>query len=179
MGKHWRLIMDKFINPVVYKKESVEINGTMRTGLYFQDVNGRDWYETLCDWKGAVATDERGLVIAYESDVSFMGMQEGRDVYEVEPENVPKNVLGNYKFSDGVFVDVRPGDSEKAEQIKMQLLGDAASAIAPLEDAVDLNMATNEEKELLLKWKKYRVLLNRVDVTKAPDIDWPVKPDAD
>lgn len=75
--------MDKFINPVVYKHEHVEINGVMRTGLYFRDVNGRDWYETLRDWKGAVATDESGIIIAYESDVSFMGMQEGRDVYGV------------------------------------------------------------------------------------------------
>ncbi|MGS6282679.1 tail fiber assembly protein, partial [Enterobacter intestinihominis] len=25
--------------------------------------------------------------------------------------------------------------------------------------------------------KKYRVLLNRVDTSKAPDIDWPVPPE--
>ncbi|WP_208907139.1 tail fiber assembly protein, partial [Enterobacter cloacae] len=25
-------------------------------------------------------------------------------------------------------------------------------------------------------WKKYRVLLNRVDTSKAPDIEWPEKP---
>ncbi|ELW5865089.1 tail fiber assembly protein, partial [Escherichia coli] len=25
-------------------------------------------------------------------------------------------------------------------------------------------------------WKKYRVLLNRVDTSTAPDIEWPVKP---
>ncbi|MGS6301058.1 MULTISPECIES: tail fiber assembly protein, partial [Enterobacter] len=29
----------------------------------------------------------------------------------------------------------------------------------------------------LTEWKKYRVLLNRVDTSKAPDIDWPVPPE--
>ncbi|WP_163823132.1 tail fiber assembly protein, partial [Proteus mirabilis] len=28
----------------------------------------------------------------------------------------------------------------------------------------------------LQKWKKYRVLLNRVDISTAPDIEWPQKP---
>lgn len=48
--------------------------------------------------------------------------------------------------------------------------------MSPLQDAVDLDIATTEEKELLLAWKKYRVLLNRIAVKEAPDIDWPNTP---
>jgi hypothetical protein len=48
--------------------------------------------------------------------------------------------------------------------------------IATLQDAVDRDMATDAEKTALTAWKKYRVLLNRVDTTKAPDITWPVQP---
>lgn len=168
--------MDKFTNPTIYRYEHVEINGMMRTGLYFQDIHGRDWYETLRDWKGAISLDDDGIVVAYEADVSFMGMQEGRNVYEVDPADVPANVLGNYKFSDGVFVDIRPGVTEIAEQKKNELMAEADKIILPLQDAVDLDMATADENELLLAWKKYRVLLNRVDITKAPDISWPGKP---
>ncbi|NAG96242.1 hypothetical protein GUC37_25905, partial [Escherichia coli] len=29
---------------------------------------------------------------------------------------------------------------------------------------------------LLEAWKKYRVLLNRVDTSTAPDIEWPTNP---
>ncbi|HAV9103982.1 TPA: tail fiber assembly protein [Escherichia coli] len=29
---------------------------------------------------------------------------------------------------------------------------------------------------LLAGWKKYRVLLNRVDTSTAPDIEWPTSP---
>ena len=64
----------------------------------------------------------------------------------------------------------------EAEQKKQSLLAEANSAIAPLQDAVDLDMATDEEKAQLTAWKKYRVLLNRVDTSTAPDIDWPEKP---
>ncbi|HAH6919014.1 TPA: tail fiber assembly protein, partial [Escherichia coli] len=42
-----------------------------------------------------------------------------------------------------------------------------------LQDAVDLDMATEEEKLSLTKWKKYRVLLNRVQPENAPNIEWP------
>ncbi|HAJ0382442.1 TPA: hypothetical protein HL416_20690 [Escherichia coli] len=36
--------------------------------------------------------------------------------------------------------------------------------------------ATEEETTLLEAWKKYRVLLNRVDTSTAPDIEWPTVP---
>ncbi|NHN52693.1 tail fiber assembly protein [Providencia rettgeri] len=64
----------------------------------------------------------------------------------------------------------------EAEQQKQSLLAEANNAIAPLQDAVDLGMATDEEKAKLTAWKTYRVLLNRVDTSLAPNIDWPVKP---
>ncbi|WP_392434977.1 tail fiber assembly protein [Yersinia sp. HM-2024] len=53
---------------------------------------------------------------------------------------------------------------------------EAADKIATLEDAVSLGMATDHEVADLKEWKVYRVLLNRVDVTKAPNIDWPAIP---
>ncbi|EHP9616969.1 tail fiber assembly protein [Escherichia coli] len=60
-----------------------------------------------------------------------------------------------------------------AEQEKINLLAVATSAIAPLQDGVDLDMATEVETALLLEWKKYRVLLNRVDTSKP---EWPTPP---
>lgn len=65
----------------------------------------------------------------------------------------------------------------EAEQQKQALLAEANNAILPLQDAVDLEMATDEEVAQLTAWKKYRVLLNRVDTSTAPNIDWPQKPE--
>ncbi len=64
----------------------------------------------------------------------------------------------------------------EAEQKKQMLLSEATEAIAPLQDAVDLDIATDEEIASLKEWKKYRVLLNRIDTSLAPDINWPQKP---
>ncbi|KAB7696775.1 tail fiber assembly protein, partial [Plesiomonas shigelloides] len=56
------------------------------------------------------------------------------------------------------------------------LLQQAGERIAPLQDAVDLGMASAEETALLADLKRYRVLLSRVDTHLAPDIDWPLAP---
>ncbi|ELE9244492.1 tail fiber assembly protein [Enterobacter kobei] len=170
--------MDKFITPLIYKYEHVAINGVMRTGIYFQDIHGRDWYETLRGWKGAVATDENNIVIACETDVTLMGMIEGRSVYEVDPDSIPENVLGNYTFQDGVFTDIRPDAIELAEQKRKELLDEANIAMAPLQYASDLGIETDEERALLNEWKKYSVSLNRITVSDAAKIVWPEPPAA-
>ncbi|HBV0338714.1 TPA: prophage tail fiber N-terminal domain-containing protein [Escherichia coli] len=65
----------------------------------------------------------------------------------------------------------------EAEETKNSLMQVASEHIAPLQDAADLEIATEEETSLLEAWKKYRVLLNRVDTSVAPDIVWPEEPD--
>ncbi|UQY45080.1 tail fiber assembly protein [Mixta hanseatica] len=88
-------------------------------------------------------------------------------------------VRGSIEGEPG-WVDVPPLTSEEnvtaAANKKSILISDASAIIAPLQDAVDLDMATDSEKESLAVWKKYRVLLNRVDTSSAPEIDWPTLP---
>nr|WP_272979746.1 tail fiber assembly protein [Pectobacterium carotovorum] len=48
--------------------------------------------------------------------------------------------------------------------------------VIPLQDAVDLGIASEEEKSTLNAWKKYRVQLMRLDTSKAPDVEWPEEP---
>lgn len=56
-----------------------------------------------------------------------------------------------------------------------RLLTAATLAIAPLQDAVDLEIATDEDVALLKKWKQYRVAVNRLDLTSTK-IKWPAPP---
>lgn len=60
------------------------------------------------------------------------------------------------------------------------LLREASVRIAPLQDAVDLDMASVEEKNSLTQWKQYRVLLNRIqDQPGFPrSFEWPTAPGA-
>lgn len=67
--------------------------------------------------------------------------------------------------------------TSNAVQQKQSLLSEATENIAVLQDAVDLSMATDQEVALLKEWKTYRVYLNRVDTSLAPDIEWPQRPE--
>ncbi|MBN3045334.1 tail fiber assembly protein [Pectobacterium brasiliense] len=54
----------------------------------------------------------------------------------------------------------------------------ATSRINELTYAVNLDIATGEEKASLTAWQKYAVLLSRIDLS-APGIEWPVTPGAE
>ncbi|MBF7993414.1 tail fiber assembly protein [Rahnella laticis] len=62
----------------------------------------------------------------------------------------------------------------REKQKRMQV---AINALSVLQDASDLGIATEAETASLMAWKKYRVLLNRVDAASAPDISWPEVPE--
>lgn len=84
-----------------------------------------------------------------------------------------------WTYKKGKFIPPSPPEVPKedlisqAEQQKANLIAEASQTISILQDAVDLDMATDEEKGQIILWKKYRVLLSRVAPSKAPDIDWP------
>ncbi|EBX2358980.1 tail fiber assembly protein [Salmonella enterica subsp. enterica serovar Muenchen] len=76
----------------------------------------------------------------------------------------------------------RPAPTEKelqqqADQKKQSLMQEANTMISTLQDAADFTMATAEETAALTEWKKYRVLLMRVDTSKVPEIKWPEPPE--
>ncbi|EHR8328936.1 tail fiber assembly protein [Salmonella enterica] len=107
----------------------------------------------------------------------------GNQVYISSPGPLPENVTsvspdGEYqKWNGKAWVKDEVAETaarlREAEGTKSRLLQTAAEKIAPLQDAVDLEIATDDEKVQLDEWKKYRVLVNRVDTTNP---DWPDVP---
>ncbi|PQQ30552.1 phage tail protein [Photorhabdus luminescens] len=104
------------------------------------------------------------------------------DIYqEYAANNAPE---GKYRIAgqNGLpeWTDIPPPTKEELQQYveskKQQFILEASQKIAPLQDAVDLEIATKEEDAALLVWKKYRVMLNRIDISQAPDIEWPEQP---
>ncbi|EAA9235328.1 tail fiber assembly protein [Salmonella enterica subsp. enterica serovar Bredeney] len=109
----------------------------------------------------------------------------GNQVYISDPGPLPENVTsvspdGEYQKWDGKAW-VKDEAAEKtaqlrqAEETKSRLLQMASGKIAPLQDAVDLGIATDDEKVQLDEWKMYRVQVNRV---KPSEPDWPEKPNS-
>lgn len=64
-------------------------------------------------------------------------------------------------------------DVAAAETQKKQMINQVSDDISILQDAVNLNMATDNEKSRLTSLRSYRVLLNRVDTSLAPNVIWP------
>ena len=64
----------------------------------------------------------------------------------------------------------------QASTKKNQLLAEATTQISYLQDAVDSQIANEQEAQLLVEWKKYRVLVNRINIEQAPNIEWPENP---
>ena len=77
------------------------------------------------------------------------------------------------------WVDIpSPSMEEQQHEIEAQkqyLIKAANEKIAYLQDAVELEIATDEEALLLKEWKKYRVLLNRIDISDV-GVVFPVSP---
>ncbi|EEW7508581.1 tail fiber assembly protein [Escherichia coli] len=136
-----------------------------------------------------------GFVAVFNSDDASWHLVEdhrGKTVYDVasgdalfisEPGPLPENVTwlspaGEYQKWDGVSW-VKDEEAEKlfrireAEEKKARLIQEATDNIAILQDAVNLEIATNEENSQLDSWRKYRVLVSRIDTSTAPDIVWP------
>ncbi|EBG7048096.1 tail fiber assembly protein, partial [Salmonella enterica subsp. enterica] len=107
----------------------------------------------------------------------------GNQIYISAPGPLPENVTsvspdGEYQKWDGkAWVKDEAAETaarlREAEGTKRRLLQMASGKIAPLQDAVDLGIATDDEKAQLDEWKKYRVLVNRVDTANP---DWPDVP---
>uniref|UniRef100_A0A1A9VZ06 Bacteriophage P22 tailspike N-terminal domain-containing protein n=1 Tax=Glossina brevipalpis TaxID=37001 RepID=A0A1A9VZ06_9MUSC len=165
VGGTWRYKPDE--NSAVFKKFGPYTN------LFLKDESGNDWYEV----QKLFATDT--LKIAYIEENGLVKMV-GRDADMLVPIDLSVTE-GEWAYRDGKIqprIYTHAELEQKATWEKDNLLDKAARVIAPLQDAVDLDMATGGEKAALLAWKKYRVLLNRVDITQAPDIDWPEPPDS-
>lgn len=78
------------------------------------------------------------------------------------------------------WVDIPPPTQEEivaeVELKKANLRVLADSEINWRQDAVDAGNATEEEAAALADWKNYRAQLMRVNISKAPDIEWPIPP---
>lgn len=162
------------------KKELIE----RFNAIFLQSEDGQDWYE--CQESFSEETikcmyDKTGVICAITKDVSGLYPE---DKSVIEFESIPENVTydGNWQFINNEIVKREIPVAEKialAKKEKQILLDKAEGIIAPLKDAIELNMATDEEKEKCTEWKKYRIFLSRVDITDPDSVVWPVPPDVE
>lgn len=118
-------------------------------------------------------------------DASPMDFGEGVSYAEI-PDGEGNQPSIGWSYDGSVFEAPPLTDEQIAGQnqqkiannvaIKANLIAQATIAIAPLQDAVDLDEATDAETESLKAWKQYRVAVNRIEANTEADINWPDAP---
>ncbi|ETS31127.1 phage tail protein [Photorhabdus temperata] len=131
----------------------------------------------LSNWM--IVPDYRGKA-AYNMETRLP--QEVTEIGELPETLTFKKPVTDYDKWDGQewVVDkdlLKSHQIEEDKQQKATLLRQANETLSLLQDSVDLEIATEAEEIALLAWKKYRVLLSRVDISQAPDVEWPEVPE--
>ncbi|RNM08344.1 tail fiber assembly protein [Dickeya undicola] len=131
--------------------------------------DGLSW-ENVADYRGQTAYDKQ---TGQSSLVSQLG--DLSDTLTLLPPATAYDIWQN----DGWVTDAKAQQAAQVSAAQQQLAGYLAQAekrLTVLQYAVELDMATEQETQALKDWKTYLVLLNRVDVSGAPAIDWPTMP---
>ncbi|MDB6371409.1 tail fiber assembly protein [Photorhabdus bodei] len=145
--------------------------------VYFSRKEGAFYSDSHEECVEITAEKHNELLTGQSHGLSIVSNKEG---YPVLTERAP-SVYHKYDgekwiISESGVIKLRQEQQQQAEHKKQQLMFTVSKQIAPLQDAVDLGMESDEENSRLTALKKYRVLLNRVDANLAPDIYWPEKP---
>ena len=120
-------------------------------------------------------------VVVWDGDIAGWKAEDDQIAIEIGEQSI---AIGD-AFNGSAFIAEdrsAPAAILAPEQIQLrnsitrdQLLSSAAIAIAPLQDAVDLDLATSQTVALLKAWKQYRVALSHIDITGATPA-WPEVP---
>jgi hypothetical protein len=124
----------------------------------------------------------------YDTD---LGAETPSDVVEVSREDHQKlldgqtdgKVISSSADGQPVLIERPPLTVEELTAMAFgsrdNMLSFSAIRIAPLQDAVDMDQASDEEVASLATWKQYRIDLNRIHLQKGfPEkIKWPASPE--
>ncbi|BFT83263.1 tail fiber assembly protein [Enterobacter pseudoroggenkampii] len=160
-----------------------EYKDFMFNAIFLQSEDGLDWYYHMSRFQTdtlKICYDKNNIIRSYSNQVDRL-FPMGMSVSEVDQADVPEglNIHGEWAWNGIKIIPRELTQDEEIQQAKTrksELLVEASDIIAPLQDASDLGIVTDEEAASLLLWKRYRVMLNRLDLSTAPAIDWPERP---
>ena len=138
--------------------------------IWLWSEEGKNWYEEVSNFQEdtiKIVYDENNIIVGITRDASTLN-PEGFNVVEVPDITANRRAddSGKWMFKDGAVIKriyTADEQQQQAESQKAALLSEAESVIQPLERAVRLNMATDEERSRLETWERYSVLISRVD----------------
>ena len=160
-----------------------EFKDFLFNAIFLQSDEGLDWYYHMSRFQAdtlKICYDKNNIIRSFSNQVDRL-FPLGMSVSEVDQTDVPEglNIHGEWVWNGTKIIPrqlTREELIQQAETRRGELLAEASDVIAPLQDASDLGIAADEGAAMLLLWKRYRVMLNRLDLSTLPDIQWPERP---
>ncbi|HBV9014888.1 TPA: tail fiber assembly protein [Citrobacter freundii] len=145
--------------------------------LFLQDDKGNDWYDVIELFDESktlkIGYDDDGRVKTFTTNIHAF-FPANLSVVELSPTKANLRVtLGDdWFYKNGKLQQIRD-HLANAEAERNSRMAEVTTRIDWLEDAQkDGDISADEEKELATL-RAYRTRLRRLDLTDAPDIDWP------
>ncbi|NHB97971.1 tail fiber assembly protein [Photorhabdus stackebrandtii] len=134
-----------------------------------RSTDGKYW-EILPDYRGKTAYDTQ---TCQKREITEIGELPDTLTFKQPNTHFDKWTGKEWVIDEAVL---KASQIDQAKQQRIILYQHANETVMLLQYSVDTALASEEEKVLLLEWKKYLVLLSRVDTSLAPDITWPEMP---
>lgn len=124
----------------------------------------------------SVTNDYRGITVYDIHTLASHAITEAGPIPDSVTTSAPSTPYDKWDGSAWVTdADAQhAADVAVADLQKKAAIAQMTADISILQDAVSLNMATDEEKARLVRLQANRVMFNRVDTSLAPNIVWPV-----
>jgi hypothetical protein len=150
--------------------------------VILRDEQEREWYSSQVLFSAdtvKIMYDSAYVVRAITTDVStlYPNMHSVAEVEEI-PEGA--DIYGGWIYSDGVVIQKSLSHDEvlsQAEMQKVSLLDDARSVISVWQTELQLGIISDDDKDRLIDWLNYIKAVQALDISTAPAIEWPVKPE--
>ncbi|EMM6483723.1 TPA: tail fiber assembly protein [Citrobacter freundii] len=149
--------------------------------LFLQDDKGNDWYDVIKLFDESktlkIGYDDDGRVRTFTTNIhAFFPVNMSVAELPATKANLRVTLGDDWFYKDGKLQQIRNhlADAEAERDSRMV---EVTTRIDWLEDAQkDGDISSDEERELATL-RAYRTALRRLDLSTAPDINWPEVPD--
>jgi hypothetical protein len=152
------------------------------SAFFLKTDEGADWYQALIHFAPdtlKVMYDSRSVIVDANNDAAKLWPW-GLSVSEIEADAVPKdftrpdqNSMGKWLYQDGKIVLAPIDLVQVATRRREKEMAAISTRITALMEAQDDGDITVEELAELAAQRERRTKFRRLDLSKAPDIDWP------
>ena len=149
--------------------------------LFLQDDKGNDWYDVIKLFDESktlkIGYDDDGRVRTFSTNIhAFFPVNMSVVELPATKANLRVTLGDDWFYKDGKLQQIRNHLAD-AEAERDSRMAEVTTRIDWLEDAQkDGDISSDEETELAIL-RAYRTALRRLDLSTAPDINWPEVPE--